>query len=377
MGTAVRFDFRSGVAPAALDEAVEFLHWVDRTFSVHRDDSAIRRIGRGDLALDDAPPVVGSVIARCEELRSGTDGWFDHRPDDGPYPIDPSGYVKGWSIDEAAAILRDAGGDGFCISAGGDVVMSGEPQAGSPWKVGIRHPQRVDSTVAVVTVPDGAVATSGRYERGEHIWPRSRTETKLISATVIGPNLGTADALATALLAGNGASTAWMRAFPGYEILLVDCEFGVRHTGGVMLADRRGHGGGGPPPPFNNAIYQSVAAGSDAAPVGLYLWDKRSSVADGVINPFVDVAIDMTNQHHGRLVQGNKTVGHVTIDAPAGADVYGVTGGPSFLGTAAVSGLDVGILVTTFSTDPDVTGDYTITFRMNNGNTQELFVTAE
>ena len=135
--------------------------------------------------------------------------------------------------------------------------------------------------------------------------------------------------------------------------------------------------GGGPPPPFNNAIYQTVSPGSDAAPVGLYLWEKRSSVADGIIIPFLGVGIDMTNQHHGQLVQGNKTVGHVWIDAPAGADVYGVTGGPSFLGTAAVSGLDVGILVTTFSTDPDVTGDYTITFRMNNGNTQELFVTAE
>jgi hypothetical protein len=135
--------------------------------------------------------------------------------------------------------------------------------------------------------------------------------------------------------------------------------------------------GGGPPPPFNNAIYQTVAAGSDAAPVGLYLWEKGSSVADDVINPFVGVGIEMTNLGHGRLVQGNKTVGHVWIDAPPGADVYGITGGPSFLGSAAISGLAVGILVTTFSTDPDVTGDYTITFRMNNGNTQELFVTAK
>jgi hypothetical protein len=42
-----------------------------------------------------------------------------------------------------------------------------------------------------------------------------------------------------------------------------------------------------------------------------------------------------------------------------------------------VSSVDVGILITTFSTDPDTTGTYTITFRMNNGNTQQLFVTTE
>ena len=238
MGTAVRLDFRSGVARAALDKAIEFLHWVDRTFSVHRDDSEIRRIGRSDLALDDAPPVVRSVLTRCEELRTGTDGWFDHRPKDGPHPLDPSGYVKGWSIDEAAAILHGAGVADFCINAGDDVLTAGEPQPGSVWNVGIRHPRRDGSTVAVVAVPNGAVATSGRYERGEHIWPRSGSETKLLSATVIGPDLGTADALATALLAGNGASTAWMRRFPDYEILLVDSDLGVRHTGGVTMAAR-------------------------------------------------------------------------------------------------------------------------------------------
>ena len=139
--------------------------------------------------------------------------------------------------------------------------------------------------------------------------------------------------------------------------------------------------GGGPPPPFNNAIYQTVSAGDDAADVGLYLWDKGSSVTNNIIKPLIGVEIEMENQSHGRLVQveGNKarTVGQLWIDAPAGAEDYGITGGPSVLGTAVVSGLDTGILVTTFRTDPNISGDYVITFQMNNGNTQELFVTAE
>jgi hypothetical protein len=136
--------------------------------------------------------------------------------------------------------------------------------------------------------------------------------------------------------------------------------------------------GGGPPPPFNNPLYQAVSAGDDANDVGFYLWDARSSTANAVINPYIGVDIEMTNPNHGRLVQGTKTVGQVWIDAPPGAEDYGIaTAGPSFLGTSVVTGLDVGILITTFSTDPDVTGRYTITVQMNNGNTQELFITAE
>jgi thiamine biosynthesis lipoprotein len=205
---------------------------------VHRDNSEVSRIGGGDLAVDNAHPAVRAALDRCEELRDATDGWFDHRPESGPHPIDPSGYVKGWSIDEAGAILRDAGVDDFCINAGGDVLTSGEPQPGSLWNVGIRHPHE-DGPIAVVILPGGAVATSGRYERGEHIWPRSRVETKLLSATVIGPDLGTADAVATALLAGDAATTGWIHRFPGYEILLVHHDLKLLHTAGVTMANRQ------------------------------------------------------------------------------------------------------------------------------------------
>ncbi len=135
---------------------------------------------------------------------------------------------------------------------------------------------------------------------------------------------------------------------------------------------------GGGPPPFNNAIYQSVGAGGSAAQVGLYLWDRGSSALDEVFAPFLGVDIVMTSASHGRLVQGKRTVGQVWIEAPGGADEYGiVTGGPSSLGNAAVSGFPTGILLTTFSTDPDVSGRYTISFKINNGNTQQLFVDAD
>ena len=85
----------------------------------------------------------------------------------------------------------------------------------------------------------------------------------------------------------------------------------------------------------------------------------------------------MQNTKNGRLTQGNRTVGHVKITAPAGADDHSLaTQGPSFLGTSFLTALDVGILLTDFTTDPDVTGTYEIEIRLNNGNTQSLYVTA-
>ena len=136
--------------------------------------------------------------------------------------------------------------------------------------------------------------------------------------------------------------------------------------------------GGGPPPPFNNPLYQSVVPGGQSLDVGMYLWDKRSSIADGDVNPLVGVSVEMTNAGHGRLVQDGRTVGHVSISAPAGADEHVLsTNGPSILGTSAVTSLPVGILITWLTTDPDVTGDYVVTFRLNGGNSTKYIVSAE
>jgi len=144
-------------------------------------------------------------------------------------------------------------------------------------------------------------------------------------------------------------------------------------------------GAPGTPPPFNNPLFQTVAAGDDSLDVGIYLWDKGSSVTSGVFNAlsgvfnaFVGVEVQMADPYRGTLVQGTRTVGQVRVTAPPGADDFSLaTDGPSFLGAAAVSGFDTGILVTRLHTDPDVTGDYTVTFRMNGGNTQQLSITTE
>lgn len=177
-----------------------WLRWVDATFSTYRAGSEVSRIGRGELAPADAHPLVREVLDRCEALRAETGGYFDVRAGD---RLDPSGYVKGWAVERAAAL---AGGRRFFIDAGGDVVLRG-----GPWRVGIRHPLERGRLAAVVSLTDAAVATSGAYERGAHVLDphRGRPATGLLSATVVGDDLGTADAYATAAFAMGEAGPAW------------------------------------------------------------------------------------------------------------------------------------------------------------------------
>jgi thiamine biosynthesis lipoprotein len=171
-----------------------WLRWVDATFSTYRPDSQISRLGRGELG--DPHPLVRSVLARCEELRRETGGRFDVRAGG---RLDPSGFVKGWAVQRAAAFGRGR----FLIDAGGDVVLRGT------WRVGIRHPHEHDRLAAAITVADCAVATSGAYERGPHIVdPRTgRPAYGLDSVTVVGRDLGTVDAYATAAFVGG--DPAW------------------------------------------------------------------------------------------------------------------------------------------------------------------------
>ena len=69
----------------------------------------------------------------------------------------------------------------------------------------------------------GAIATSGLYERGAHIRdPRSgRNVVHYDSATIVGPDAGLADALATAALIEGPSCARWFAALPGWSVYLI------------------------------------------------------------------------------------------------------------------------------------------------------------
>jgi thiamine biosynthesis lipoprotein len=205
--------------------ALAELRQVDAVFSTYRDDSWVSRLGRGEVELDDCPDVVREVLDLAERARRQSGGAFDvrRRGADGRQVLDPSGVVKGWAAQRAAAPLLALDDTDVCLSAGGDIVCVVADPARPAWRIGIEDPRAFDRVVAVVPVRNGAVATSGLARRGAHVVDArsGAVPTALASVTVVGPDLTWADIDATCTLALGPDGEAWLRARPGRSAVLV------------------------------------------------------------------------------------------------------------------------------------------------------------
>ena len=224
-GTVVSIDVRlfrakRAEAQVAIEEVVQWLKDVDTVFSTFKSDSIISQLRDGRMNIDDVDAGVADVIARCKRIRDLTNGLFDPWSVEGGF--DPSGLVKGWAADRAAEILSGHGLRDFMINAGGDVTVRGKAGKDEKWIIGIQHPYLPGQICESVSVANGAVATSGLYERGEHITSPDNSPIKATSATVIGPDCATADALATALLIAGRAGVEWFKKLPNWSGLIVD-----------------------------------------------------------------------------------------------------------------------------------------------------------
>jgi FAD:protein FMN transferase len=234
MGTVVSLDVRGADGAVASARAMAWLHDVDRRFSTYRADSEISRIDRGELAVADASADVRRVLRRCAELHAATGGAFDARARGS---LDPSALVKGWAVQHAADLLARDGLTDFCLNAGGDVVARGGALPEPGWRVGIQHPRDRAALAAAITVSDMAVATSGAYERGSHlIYPRTgRAPSSVLSVTIVGPDLGTADAYSTAAFALGSDGPHWTLGLEGYEAMTILADAQVLCTPGFPI----------------------------------------------------------------------------------------------------------------------------------------------
>jgi FAD:protein FMN transferase len=205
MGLPVSAHVRGAVEAPEVEEAVgqvwSMLHKVDALFSTWRDDSELMRLRRGELDGALAHPWQEEVALLCAEAQRRTGGLFNASyPGAGGY--DPTGLVKGWAVEKAAAHLANVPGISFCLNAGGDLVAgSGHESRPSSWRVGIEDPSHSGSIAATLDVVSGGLATSGTAARGAHIAdPRSfGAVDRAGSVTVWGPSLVWADVWATAL----------------------------------------------------------------------------------------------------------------------------------------------------------------------------------
>jgi len=241
MGTVVSIDIADPLPRRTLIELIDgtcaWLHEVDRRFSTYRADSEVTRLDQGELALDQCSPDMRTVLDACESLRHETDGYFDAHAGG---RFDPSGYVKGWSVEVASERLAAAGSFNHCVNAGGDIRSRGCPEPGRPWRFGIRHPWEHDKLAWVLTATDLAIATSGTYERGLHVLdPHTGDPVQALrSVTVTGPDLSLADAYATAAMAMGTRGLLWLArlARSGYQSAAVTRDGHAYRSDGLPVA---------------------------------------------------------------------------------------------------------------------------------------------
>jgi thiamine biosynthesis lipoprotein len=196
----------------ATKEAEAFLFQVDELFSTYREDSQVSKLRAETLDIADADPLVKEVWERCLLARELTGGAFDPWIVTGGF--DPSGYVKGWAADKCGEIFNNFGIENSLVNAAGDISVRGgllTDGVVGPWLLQIRNPEKFDEVVKDVPLHDGAIATSGVGEKGSHIRDpfTGLIAIGALSATVIGPDGGLAEALATALVVAGKDGAGW------------------------------------------------------------------------------------------------------------------------------------------------------------------------
>ncbi len=231
MGTVVSFDVPASAGEprgdGPLGQAVRWLHWVDATFSPYREDSDVTRFGRGLLPLADCVPELAEVLEACAAITARSGGYFTTTPGG---TFDPSGYVKGWAIERAAAMLTAAGSAEHSVNGGGDVQCVGNRL----WRVGIADPLRPGRLALVVAGRNFAVATSGVAERGPHIIDpyTGQPPAGLVSLTMVGARLAETDAYATAAFAMGAAARDWAESLGGHEAFAITTAGATWQTSG-------------------------------------------------------------------------------------------------------------------------------------------------
>ncbi len=199
---------------AAMQTVKDFCHGVDQDFSTYIDSSWVTRLRRGEVDIADCPASVQEVWDLCLQAKYLSDDAFDPWAVEGGF--DPSGLVKGWAADICADLLVAAGAHHVQVNAAGDLALRGgffDTADGvvKPWKIGVVNPDNKQEVLQVFEITDGAIATSGTYERGAHI---TDPYTGMIaigakSATIVGAAGWLCDALATAVMVAGQDGAKW------------------------------------------------------------------------------------------------------------------------------------------------------------------------
>lgn len=279
-------------AQRALENAMEQMRRIDSLYSPYRDDSELSRLNRLAPRASETEPMpiseemtrlldkslyYGELTKGAFDITFGSLGrHYDYRAGNTPteeqrrelleaidyrlvelnreqqsvyfaHPkvyVDLGGIAKGYAVDRAIAALREAGIQHASVSAGGDSRLLGD-RRGRPWMVGIKNPRDPQAVAITLPLEDGAISTSGDYERyfigpeGERVHHilnpgTGSSATGIASASVIGPNAFDTDALSTSVFVmGVERGLILLESLGGYEGIIITSAGKVHYTTGL------------------------------------------------------------------------------------------------------------------------------------------------
>jgi FAD:protein FMN transferase len=145
--------------------------------------------------------------------------------------LDLGGIVKEYAADRASTLLLDIGITRGLVNLGGDIRVLGPHPDGRAWNIGIRDPRRPDALLGNILVRQGAVASSGDYERcleidgrryGHILNPRTGWPVEgLVAVSVLAPCCLVAGSASTIAMLKASAGPAWLAGL-GLKHLWVD-----------------------------------------------------------------------------------------------------------------------------------------------------------
>ncbi len=149
--------------------------------------------------------------------------------------INLGGIGKGFAAESARKLLLKKGAKSGMIDMRSSIAVFGQ----KTWKIGIQHPREKDAIMGTVELKNGeSLATSGDYERGNHIIdPRTGKPTRgCQSVTIIGKDAAEADALSTAVFVlAPKQGMQLIESLPGIEGLIVDAGGKISKSSGFIV----------------------------------------------------------------------------------------------------------------------------------------------
>jgi thiamine biosynthesis lipoprotein len=156
---------------------------------------------------------------------------------------------KGYAADRAKQLLMARGAPAGIINASGDMNTWGKQPDGKDWMVAITNPMNKDKSFALLPLKEGAVVTSGDYEkyvefegvRYAHIInPKTGYPSQgIISVSVFAHSAELADALATSIFVmGTAVGLDRINQMPGIECIIIDDQGRIHKSENIKINEK-------------------------------------------------------------------------------------------------------------------------------------------